>query len=98
MCPYWCWEGMDIQKRDAKFYSAQQPVVQKVENSIHQINFYPQENAIDFPNTYQLDNDLSGGQRDPKFKQSGPVAFKTTVMAHKITVHEIEKDGSFQAW
>lgn len=28
----------------------------------------------------------------------GPVAFKTTIMAQEMTVHEIEKDGSFQAW
>lgn len=28
----------------------------------------------------------------------GPVAFKTTIMAQEMTVREIEKDGSFQAW
>ena len=28
----------------------------------------------------------------------GPVALKTTIMAQEMTVHEIEKDRSFQAW
>ena len=39
----------------------QAPVVEKVDNSIHRINGYPLDSAIDFPNTYPLDSDLSGG-------------------------------------
>ena len=37
------------------------PVVQKVDNAIHQINLYPLDSAIRFPNTYPLDNGLSCG-------------------------------------
>ena len=37
------------------------PVVQKVDNAIHQINYYTVDSAIGFPNTYPLDSDLSGG-------------------------------------
>ena len=37
------------------------PVVQKVESAIHQINHYPMDSAIGFPNTYTLDSDLSSG-------------------------------------
>ena len=37
------------------------PVVQKVDNAIHQLNHYPLESAIGFPNTYSLDSDLSAG-------------------------------------
>ena len=37
------------------------PVVQKVDNAIHQLNHYPLESAIAFPNTYLLDSDLSTG-------------------------------------
>ena len=37
-------------------------VVRKVDNAIHWIDHYPLvDNAIDFPNTYPLDSDLSGG-------------------------------------
>jgi len=36
-------------------------VVQKLDSTIHRINLYPVGNAIDFPNTYPLDSDLSGG-------------------------------------
>ena len=36
------------------------PVVRKVDNGIHRINLYPVNNAIDFPNTYPLDSDISG--------------------------------------
>ena len=37
------------------------PVVQKLDSAIDRINHYPVDNAIGFPNTYSLDNDLSGG-------------------------------------
>ena len=36
-------------------------VVQRVNSAIHRINHYPVDNAIDFPDTYPLDSDLSGG-------------------------------------
>ena len=32
----------------------QAPVVQKVDNAIHWINYYPADNAIGFPNTYTV--------------------------------------------
>lgn len=34
----------------------QAPVVQKMYNTIHWINFYPGDSAIDFPHTYPLDS------------------------------------------
>ena len=37
------------------------PVVQKVDNAIHQINHYPLDIAIGFAITYPVDSDLSGG-------------------------------------
>ena len=36
-------------------------VVQKVVYANHFINLYPVVKVIDFPNTYPLDSDLSGG-------------------------------------
>ena len=39
----------------------QAPVVQKVDNTIHWINFYSEDNAIGFPGTYPLDCVLSNG-------------------------------------
>ena len=47
------------------------PVVRKMNNAIHQINLYPKNNSIGFPNTYPLDSDLSGGLRYPAFEQPG---------------------------
>ena len=35
--------------------------VQKVDNAINWISFYPEDSEIGFPNTYLLDCDLSGG-------------------------------------
>ena len=37
------------------------PVVPKVDSAIQQINLYPVDSAIGFPNTYPLARDLSGG-------------------------------------
>ena len=34
------------------------PVVQKVDNAIHQINLNPLDNGIGFPNIYPLGSDL----------------------------------------
>ena len=42
-------------------FGYQAPVVQKTDNAIHRINLYPADSVIGFPNTYPLDNDLSGG-------------------------------------
>ena len=36
-------------------------VVQKVDNTIHQINHYPVDSVVCFVNIYPLDSDLSGG-------------------------------------
>ena len=38
----------------------QAPVVQKVDNAIHQINLYPLDSVSGFLNIYPLDSDLSG--------------------------------------
>ena len=38
-----------------------QPVVQKVDNTIHWINLYQVDRATGFPNIYLLDSNLSGG-------------------------------------
>ena len=40
---------------------SQGSVVQKVDDSIHWINFYPEDNAIGFPDAYPPDSDLSSG-------------------------------------
>ena len=37
------------------------PVVQTVDSTIHQINLYPLESAIGFPNIYPLYSELSSG-------------------------------------
>ena len=39
----------------------QVPVVQKLDSAIHQINHYPLDSTIGFPNTYPLGRELSGG-------------------------------------
>ena len=39
----------------------QASVVQKMDSATYQINLYPQDSAIGFPNTYPLDGDLSSG-------------------------------------
>ena len=39
----------------------QAPVVQKVDNTIHRINHYSVDSAIDFAITHPLDSDLFGG-------------------------------------
>ena len=36
------------------------PVIEKMDNPIQWINLYPMDNAIDFPNTYLLNSDLTG--------------------------------------
>ena len=48
------------------------PVVQKVDDTIHRINFYPVDSTIGFPNTYPVDSNFSGGWRYPTFEHPGP--------------------------
>jgi len=36
-------------------------VVQKMDNAIHQLNYYPVDIMVCFVNTFPLDSDLSGG-------------------------------------
>ena len=36
-------------------------VVRKLDNAINRVNLSPVDSAIGFPNTYPVDNDLSGG-------------------------------------
>ena len=36
-------------------------VVLKVDSTIHWINYYPKDSAIDFLNTYPLNSDFSSG-------------------------------------
>ena len=43
------------------FSSNLAPVVQTLDSAIHRINHCPADSVIDFPNTYPLDSDLSGG-------------------------------------
>ena len=50
-------------------------VVKKADSAIHQINRYPVDSAIGFPNTNLLDRNLSDGQRYPAFEQLGPEGF-----------------------
>ena len=50
----------------------QAPVVQRLDNAIHRINYYPADSVVCFVNTYPLDSDLSGGKRYPAFEQPGP--------------------------
>ena len=47
-------------------------VVQRVESPIRRINLHPVDIAINFPNTYPLDSDLSSGLHYPTFEQPGP--------------------------
>ena len=39
----------------------QAPVVPTLDNAVHRINHYPAGSVIDFPDTFPLDSDLSGG-------------------------------------
>ena len=39
----------------------QAPVVQRLDNAIHRINYYLMDSVVCFVNTYPLDSDLSGG-------------------------------------
>ena len=39
----------------------QAPVVQRLDNAIHRINYYPVDSVVCFVNTYPLNSDLSAG-------------------------------------
>ena len=55
----------------------QDPVVRKMDSTIRLINFYPEESAIGFPNTYPLDRDLSDGAKNEIIWVSNhPLIFK----------------------
>ena len=41
--------------------STQGPVVQRLDNAVHWINYYPAGSMVCFVNTYPLDSDLCGG-------------------------------------
>ena len=47
-------------------------VAQKVDNANNQINHYPVDSSIGFPNTYPLDSDLSNGLPRPALEELGP--------------------------
>ena len=50
---------------------------QKMDDVIYWINRYSlQSNAIDFPNAYPLDGDLSDRKRSPTFEQQWPDPFR----------------------
>ena len=40
-------------------------------SAIHRVKIYPVDKAIGFPNTYPLDDDVSGGSGYPTFEQPG---------------------------
>ena len=46
---------------DEKCTIHQAPVVQRLDNAIHWINYYPVDSLVCFVDTYPLDSDLSSG-------------------------------------
>ena len=52
-----------------------------LDNAILWTNLYPVDSVNGFPNTYLLENDLSGGQRYPMFEQlwPSPISFRGLV-------------------
>jgi len=65
-------EGGKAATQDTTHLMNLAPVVQTLDSAIHQINHYPADSVIDFPTTYAMDSDLSGGLRYPTFEQPGP--------------------------
>ena len=59
--------------------------VRKVDNAIYWINHYPADSVVCFVNTYQLDNDLPGGQPYPAFEQLGLGFWNTTTLDNEIS-------------
>ena len=76
----------------------QPPVVRKVDNAIHRINHYSADSVFCFVNTYPMDSDLSGGQRNPVFEQPGPGVLNSlmiryisaTVSHFKVLIGEVK--------
>ena len=54
-------EILKIEKNKNKNNGYLAPVFQKLDSAIQRIKHYPLDCAIDFPNTYPVDGDLSGG-------------------------------------
>lgn len=52
-CTALMWQYMALENGDVK--NDQAPVVQTLDSTIHQINYYLVDKAIDFPNTYAMD-------------------------------------------
>ena len=50
-----------------------------MDNVIYRINLYPLDNALGFPNTYPLKNDLSRGEFNPTFEQQEPIGYSNYV-------------------
>ena len=47
------WQYMALENGDVE--NDQAPVVQTLDSTIHRINYYLVDKAIDFPNTYRMD-------------------------------------------
>ena len=54
-------------------------VVRKVDNVIYQINFYPVDNTISFPNTYLLNSELFSGYSTIQHLNRGLLGEKTLI-------------------
>ena len=54
-------------------------VVRKVDNVIYQINFYPVDNTISFPNTYLLNSELFSGYSTIQHLNWGLLGKKTLI-------------------
>ena len=71
----------------------QVPVIQKVDNANNQINPYPVDSAIGFPNIYPLDSDLSNGLSRPAFEELGP---GLCVVYFNVTTGEMKSEEQLQ--
>ena len=52
-CTTLMWQYVELENGDVK--NDQAPVVQTLDSTIHRINYYLVDKAIDFPNTYAMD-------------------------------------------
>ena len=52
-CSTLMWQYVALENGDVK--NDQAPVVQTLDSTIHRINYYLVDKAIDFPNTYAMD-------------------------------------------
>ena len=67
-----CRQQTKQHQRKFQEIAAKAPVVQKVDSAIRWITLYLVGSSVGFPNTFQLNSDLSSGQRYSTFEQSGP--------------------------